>query len=115
MKNCESIKKLDKKTLKAYRIDLTQFQEFMLEYPNFEDKTAINDYISSLHDQYKPRTTKRKIAALKAFFHHLVYEEIITMNPFDKISVPRTIPEATIADFISTMYKQKSLAPFTKV
>ena len=115
MKNCESIKKLDKKTLKAYRIDLTQFQEFMREYPNFEDKTAINDYISSLHDQYKPRTTKRKIAALKAFFHHLVYEEIITMNPFDKISVPRTIPEATIADFISTMYKQKSLAPFTKV
>ena len=115
MKNCESIKKLDKKTLKAYRIDLAQFHSFMLEYPNFEDKTAINDYISSLHDQYKPRTTKRKIAALKAFFHHLVYEEIITMNPFDKISVPRTIPEATIADFISTMYKQKSLAPFTKV
>ena len=121
MKNCESIKKLDKKTLKAYRIDLTQFQEFMLEYPNFEDKTAINDYISSLHDQYKPRTTKRKIAALKAFFHHLIYEEIIVLNPFDKINVkfrepqilPRTIPEATIADFISTMYRQKSLAGTT--
>ena len=71
MKNCESIKKLDKKTLKAYRIDLAQFQTFMLAYPDFEDKNAINDYISSLHDQYKPRTTKRKIAALKAFFHYL--------------------------------------------
>lgn len=36
MKNCESIKKkLDKKTLKAYRIDLAQFQTFMLAYPNF--------------------------------------------------------------------------------
>lgn len=121
MKNCESIKKLDKKTLKAYRIDLAQFQTFMLAYPDFDDKNAINDYISSLHDQYKPRTTKRKIAALKAFFHYLVYEELITTNPFDKINVkfrepqilPRTIPEATIATFISTMYKQKSLATTT--
>ncbi len=121
MKNCESIKKLDKKTLKAYRIDLAQFQTFMLAYPDFEDKNAINDYISSLHDQYKPRTTKRKIAALKAFFHYLVYEELIATNPFDKINVkfrepqilPRTIPEATIATFISTMYKQKSLAATT--
>ena len=116
MKNCESIKKLDKKTLKAYRIDLAQFHASMREYPDFEDKIAINEYISSLHDQYKPRTTKRKIAALKAFFHHLIYEEIIPLNPFDKINVkfrkpqilPRTISEATIADFISTMYKQKS-------
>ena len=112
MKNCESIKKLDKKTLKAYRIDLAQFHSFMLEYPNFEDKTAINKYISSLHDQYKPRTTKRKIAALKAFFHYLIYEEIITLNPFDKINVKSTA-EATIADFISTIYKQKSLADTT--
>lgn len=121
IKNCESIKKLDKKTLKAYRIDLAQFQTFMLENPDFEDKNAINDYISSLHDQYKPRTTKRKIAALKAFFHYLVYEELITTNPFDKINVkfrepqilPRTIPEPTIASFISTIYKQKALANTT--
>lgn len=121
MKNCESIKKLDKKTLKAYRIDLAQFQTFMLENPDFEDKNAINDYISSLHDQYKPRTTKRKIAALKAFFHYLVYEELIATNPFDKINVkfrepqilPRTIPEPTIASFISTIYKQKALANTT--
>ncbi len=118
MKTCETMKKLDKKTLKAYRIDLAQFQAFMLGRPDFEDKAAISDYISSLHNQYKPRTTKRKIATLKAFFHHLIYEEIIAANPFDKINVkfrepqilPRTIPEATIADFLSAMYRQKALA-----
>ena len=121
IRNCESIKKLDKKTLKAYRIDLAQFQTFMLAYPAFDDKIAISEYISSLHNRYKPRTTKRKIAALKAFFHYLVYEEIITANPFDKINVkfrepqilPRTIPEPTISSFISTMYKQKALANTT--
>lgn len=121
LKTCEFIKKLDNKTLKAYRIDLAQFQTFMLPYPNFDDKTAINDYISSLHNQYKPRTTKRKIATLKAFFHYLIYEETISINPFDKINVkfrepqilPRTIPEDTIATFISAMYKQKTLANTT--
>ena len=58
---------------------------------------------------------------LKAFFHYLIYEELITANPFDKINVklrepqilPRTIPETTIATLISTMYKQKSLAATT--
>ncbi len=118
IKNCESIKKLDKKTLKAYRIDLKQFRTFMVAYDDFADKAAISEYISSLHGRYKPRTTKRKIAALKAFFHYLVYEEMIALNPFDKINVkfrepqvlPRTIPEATITHFISTMYKQKALA-----
>ena len=121
MKYCKSIKKLDQKTLKSYRIDLAQFQIFMQAYPNFEDKAAISDYISSLHNQYMPRTTKRKIATLKAFFHYLIYEERIAMNPFDKINVrfrepqilPRTIPEPTIAAFLSTMYKQKSLADTT--
>lgn len=121
IRNCETIKKLDKKTLKAYRIDLAQFQTFMLSYPNFEDKTAISEYISTLHAQYKPRTTKRKIAALKAFFHYLIYDESITLNPFDKINVkfrepqilPRTIPESTIAKFISTMYRQKAIANTT--
>lgn len=121
IKNCESIKKLDKKTLKSYRIDLAQFQTFILAYPDFDDKAAISDYIASLHNQYKPRTTKRKIATLRTFFRYLICEEIISANPFDRINVkfrepqilPRTIPEATIAAFISTMYKQKSLADTT--
>lgn len=121
MEYCESIKKLDKKTQKAYRIDLEQFRASVQTCSDFADKSVINKYISSLHQQYKPRTAKRKIAVLKAFFHYLVYEEIITRNPFDKINVkfrepqilPRTIPESVIANFISTMYKQKTLANTT--
>lgn len=118
LRDCETIKTLDKKTIKAYRIDLTQFCTFMLKYPDFTSKTAINEYISTLHKKYQPKTVKRKIATIKAFFHHLLYEEIIFSNPFDKINakfrepqtLPRTIPDAIIESFISTMYKQKSLA-----
>lgn len=61
LRNCETIKKLDSKTLKAYRIDLAQFRTFMLSYPDFENKNAISEYISWLHSQYKPRTSKRKL------------------------------------------------------
>ena len=42
MKNCEPFKKMNKKTLKAYRIDLAQFQTFMLAYPDFE---SVSDYV----------------------------------------------------------------------
>lgn len=34
LKTCETIKKLDSKTLKAYRIDLSQFHTFMLSQMN---------------------------------------------------------------------------------
>lgn len=118
LKNCENIKKLDKKTIKAYRTDLSQFSTFVLKYVDFTDKKSINEYISLLHRKYKPKSAKRKIATLKAFFHFLLHEEIIATNPFDKMNIkfrepqilPKTIPENTIALFISTIYKQKTLA-----
>lgn len=121
LRNCEGIKKLDSKTLKAYRIDLAQFSTFMLQHPVCTDKTVLNEYISLLHQKFQPKTVKRKIATIKAFYHYLMYEEKISLNPFDKINVkfrepitlPRIIPEATIATFISTMYKQRLLATTT--
>lgn len=121
LKNCETLKKLNQKTLKAYRIDLKQFHTFMLPYPDFIDKTTITEYISSLHQKYQPKTAKRKIASIKAFFHYLIYEDIIQINPLDKINIkfrepqtlPRTIPDTVIETFISTLYKQRSLAKTT--
>ena len=118
LKNCKTIKKLDKKTLKAYRIDLDQFRIFIQKYPDFIDKAFLNEYIALLHEKFQPRTAKRKIAVIKAFYHYLMNEEKIALNPFDKINVkfreplrlPRTIPESTIITFISTMYKQRALA-----
>ena len=42
LKNCETLKKLNQKTLKAYRIDLKQFHTFMLPYPDFIDLSLIH-------------------------------------------------------------------------
>lgn len=118
LKHCELRKELNSKTLKAYRIDLSQFVEYVKDSDDYTDKSTINDYIANIHQQFKPKTTKRKIASIKAFFHYLVYEEILELNPFDKINIrfrepqrlPRTIPFTTIELFMTVMYKEQQAA-----
>ena len=116
---CSTQKCLDAKTLKAYRIDLRQFSEqtFPHEVTEITSKT-LEDYIAKLHQQYKPKTVKRKIASLKALFHYLEYKEIIDRNPFNKIQVrfrepvilPKTIPLHTVEEFLTTIYAQRNNA-----
>lgn len=112
---CQSQKRLDAKTLKAYQIDLKQYAVFVSN--DFEQSILIptlEEYISTLHTNFKPKTAKRKIASLKAFFHYLEYKDLITLNPFNKIhtkfrepqTLPKTIPLYTIEAFLSTLYKQ---------
>lgn len=113
---CRYQKGLNPKTIKAYTIDLRQYYEFNLcsDYDWFE-KAALSEYIYELHKEYKPRTAKRKIACLKAFFHYLEIEEILEINPFNKIQtkfqepfvLPRTIPLKTIKKLLKTVYKEK--------
>lgn len=114
---CRLQKRLDDKTLKAYKIDLRQFSSIILSV-SIDDITpdALEDYIARLHQQYKPKTVKRKIASLKAFFHYLEYKELIGSNPFNKIRIkfrepvilPKTIPLHTVETFLSTIYKQRA-------
>lgn len=116
---CQNQKRLDAKTLKAYRIDLTQFsaQFFDINMPDITP-CILENFIAKLHQEYKPKTVKRKIASLKAFFHYLEYKEIVDRNPFYKIHVkfreptilPKTIPLHTVEAFLSTIYKQRTTA-----
>lgn len=116
---CTSQKCLDEKTLKAYRIDLRQFldQNPVTSIAEVTSKT-LEHYIAQLHEQYKPKTVKRKIASVKALFHYLEYKDIIDHNPFNKILIhfrepvilPKTIPLHTVETFLSTIYRQRENA-----
>jgi integrase/recombinase XerD len=65
---CSTQKRLDEKTLKAYRIDLRQFSEQTSSQDITEiTSETLEEYIAKLHPKYKPKTVKRKIASLKAF------------------------------------------------
>ncbi|MCM1467166.1 MAG: tyrosine-type recombinase/integrase [Alistipes sp.] len=119
---CRSQKRLDAKTLKAYRIDLTQFEQ---QFPSAEINTfnpaMLEAYIAGLHQNYKPKTVKRKIASLKALFHYFEYRDLIDRNPFNKIHVkfrepvilPKTIPLHTLEHFLATIYHEHAAAKTT--
>lgn len=119
---CSTQKRLDEKTLKAYRIDLKQFSgQISASHIGEVTSAKLEAYIAGLHTRYKPKTVKRKIASLKAFFHYLEYRDILEQNPFSKIRVrfrepvilPRTIPLHTVEKFLSTIYTQYRSAKTT--
>ena len=88
LKYCRNQKRLDEKTLKAYRIDLAQFHAVLSSTDIIEITPAVlENYIAGLHQKYKPKTVKRKIASLKALFHYFEYREMIEKNPFNKIHI----------------------------
>ena len=115
---CEYRKRLDRKTLKAYRIDLKQYADYLQNISEFYFKDNLDKYITHLHKQYKPKTVKRKIASLKAFFHYMEYKEILSENPFTKLDIrfreakllPKTIPFHSLQTLLSTLYQQKAQA-----
>ena len=119
LEHCKSQKRLDNKTIKAYRIDLKQFATFF-NNTNIHTLSVcdIENFIGYLHHNFKPKTVKRKLASLKAFFHYLEYKNIVEINPFNRIKtkfrepllLPKTIPLHTIENLLSTMYKEYSLS-----
>jgi len=108
---CSDSKGLSSLTIKAYKIDLKQFCLYMKRRDCF-DKNELTTYINLLHRHYKPKTAKRKIACLKAFYRYMEIEDIIEINPFHKIklkykepiTLPKTIPIATIKDILRYSY-----------
>lgn len=119
---CRTQKRLDEKTLKAYRIDLRQFADHLNTDRSLEvseiSREMLECYIAIMHREYKPKTVKRKLASLKALFHYLEYEELIVTNPFNRMRVkfrepvilPKTIPLFAVESFLTTMYKDYEAA-----
>ena len=108
----ENIKKLSPNTIKAYRIDLKQFASFT--HNTLAKKDMIKRYIMHLNQQFAPRSVKRKIASVRAFYHELSINGILKKNPFDQIQIrvhapkqlPRTIPQQVIHSILQSAYRE---------
>lgn len=91
LSNCEHQKKLSPNTIRAYKIDAKYFLSFLSQYQLQNEpaskigKEIIQQFVDNLLVHYAPRTCKRKIACIKAFFNYLEFEDIIPINPFRKI------------------------------
>ncbi len=119
LKYCQYQKRLDSKTLKAYRIDLRQFSS-NIPTSDIRDitTTTLEHYIARLNQEYKPKTVRRKLASVKSLFHYFEYKDIVDKNPFNKMHLkfrepmilPKTIPLHTVETLLSTIYKQRTEA-----
>lgn len=113
--NCTNQRRLSPHTIRAYKTDLIQF-DGITSSNNSTDATPkmLEDYLKKLHTKYKPRTVKRKIASVKAFYQYLVQHRIIFENPWQKVpcrfrepvELPKVISLDNIQCILSVIYKQ---------
>lgn len=117
---CNKTKNLSDYTLKAYRIDLAQFQAYVGDEELIDsiDKVKIRQFHHFLSDKgYTPATIKRKLACIKSMFRWLELDDVVDINPFNKVKIdikspkklPKNIPSRTIRKIILEAKKQIGL------
>ena len=104
---CKYQKKLNQKSIKAYSIDLKQFINYFDSHEQCLTKIGIRSYISMLHKTYSPKTVKRKLASIRAFFNYLEFEEILEINPLRRIKTkfqePKVLPKVISLEIIEQL------------
>ena len=97
-------KRFSDHTIKSYKIDLFQFEKFLLKQYKIHkiessDYKTIRSWIINLSsNDFTSTTINRKIASLKSFFKYLISREKINKNPSKKI--PSLKKERRLPKFI---------------
>ncbi|MBO6300990.1 MAG: tyrosine-type recombinase/integrase [Ruminiclostridium sp.] len=107
---CTCEKNLSLNTVRAYQIDLKQFEAFTGAHTI--DLELLNQYVKYLNSRYAPRSVKRKLASVSAFLRELEINGKLPDDPFKKLHVnihapkqiPRIIPEQTVKDILQSAY-----------
>jgi integrase/recombinase XerD len=116
---CKDQKKLDEKTLKAYKIDITHFNSFLKSKKL--SAAVIEEYIRSISKTKKVSTIKRKCASLKALCNYLEYKNMLRKNPFSKVHLkfqeetllPRVFSMDILERILTAAHKQPSKTTIT--
>lgn len=111
--HCEFEKKLSPKTLRAYRSDIRQFNEFLPKECQSVieiNKEILKRYIHNLHIKFEARSIKRKIASLKAFFNYYEFDNENFINPFRKVKIkikePFRLPSVMNFSEVNQIFKE---------
>ncbi len=109
--HCQHERNFSPHSLKAYRLDLAAFARFMGGRTTEPGAGSVGRdearaYVASLAG-YKPRTVRRRIAALKSFMGFLEREGILPSNPMAlldaRIRVGRPIPRTISLESVRLM------------
>jgi site-specific recombinase XerD len=93
-------------TILAYRADLEQLEEFLIEKNKVTpdqvkeaDLESFRDYL--LNKDYTPKSVSRKLNAVKTFFRWIVDNKHATSNPAEDVSHPKIKP--SVPKFLSPL------------
>ncbi len=118
LKHCAHERNFSAHTIKAYRLDLAHLTRFTTKLHasdalSFVTRTHLREFTQALNT-YKPRTQRRKLAAVKSLFGFLEREELIDSNPARSLrldirvgrSLPRTVSLLTLQGLFSKIYEK---------
>ena len=96
---CTGERRLDAKTIKAYKCDIEQHIEWLEVKRLALDCDTMRDYLVYLNGIWAASTVRRKLASLRAWCGWMRREHLIAVNPFDDLEIsirqplllPRTI------------------------
>ncbi len=99
MHRCRDERRLDEKTVRAYRCDILQYIEWLEGHEYVFDRESMRKYLVHLNKRWSASTVRRKLASLRAWTNWLKREHLITATPFEDLEVnvrqplllPRTI------------------------
>ena len=112
-------KALSDNTVEAYLRDVTKLSSFCVLKAELTDCTQVTvetlrDFIVELHEQEaSSKSQARIISGIKSFFHYLSLENIIEVNPTDKIDRPRLerkLPDTLSPDDINDIINSVDLS-----
>ncbi len=101
-------------TLTAYAQDLTQFDAFISESYSLTSVAEVRHLhvrawiVTLLRAEIEPRSVRRKLSALKAFFKHLLARELVTENPTKRVAIPKVgkrLPVAAEANALENLFE----------
>lgn len=104
--HCRVAKNLSPHTLRAYGIDLEEFQRFIGGDRGVGeiDRNSLRGYLKHLFDarSLKETSVKRRLACLKVLFRWLEQEDVVPITPFHRfdarIRMPQRLPRSLTRD-----------------
>ncbi|MFZ4798247.1 MAG: tyrosine-type recombinase/integrase [Bacteroidia bacterium] len=88
-------KKHSKHTLISYQTDLLQFENYLQHIYQINSIEIINHQqvkswlVHMINEGIKNKSINRKISTLKSFYNFLLREQIVSINPLEKIQAPK--------------------------
>jgi integrase/recombinase XerD len=108
---CRMEKGLSQNSLAAYGRDLAQLRSFCdgATHGEFPDAEVLRSYLNQLYQKdLSPRSIARHLSAIRSFFHFLIREETVSIDPTEHLASPKQW--STIPKFLNREQIEKLIA-----